>query len=142
MLRLLKTGTTNPVLRFILCIGVAALLLAGCETTRIQKTEVVAGIVIDSGNQKPVAGAKVMFLDRRNTVTTTNENGKFICGPGYMQVPMELGFPLTFGPETRIKISAPGYVTKVVQAYPRVEWTQKNQMKRSKVLMVRLDRIA
>lgn len=115
-------------------------LLSGCETTRIAKTEVVAGLVVDAKTKAPIAGAKVMFLDRKDTLTTTDKKGEFICGPGYMQVPIELGFPLTFAPETRIKISADGYDTKVVQAYPRVEWTQKSQMKRPKVLVVNLQK--
>ncbi len=116
------------------------LVLAGCESTRIRKTEVVAGIVVDSKTKAPIAGAKVMFLDRKDTLTKTDKNGEFICGPGYMQVPFELGFPLTFGPETRIQISAKGYQTQIVQAYRRVEWTKKNQMPAPKVKVIELEK--
>jgi hypothetical protein len=117
----------------------AMLLLAGCGTTRIAKTEAVVGIVIDSKTQRPIPGARVMFLDRKDTITTADSEGEFICGPGYMEVPIKLDFPATFAPDTRIKVSAPGYETRVIQAYPRVEWTQKTQMKRPKVLIVRLE---
>lgn len=117
-----------------------AVLTAGCETTRIAKTEVVAGIVVDARTKAPIAGAKVMFLDRKDTLTTTDKNGEFICGPGYMHVPIELGFPLTFGPETHIQVWAKGYKKQIIQAYRRVEWTNKNQMPPPKVKVIELQK--
>src|SRR5262245_30675336 len=132
---------TSKSMRLVLMLSLAATgFLSGCETTRIAKTEVVAGIVQDAKTKKPIVGAKVMFLDRKDTITKTDARGEFICGPGYMQVPIELGFPLTFAPETRIQISAAGYQTKVMQAYPRVEWTQKSQTSKPKVLVINLQK--
>lgn len=131
-----------PLPRLLLRLGLAAACLvpsAGCETTRIMKTEVVAGLVIDARTRAPIAGAEVMFLDRRDTLTVTDGKGEFICGPGYMKVPVELAIPVTLAPETRIRVSARGYVTRVIQAYPRVEWTRKSQMKKPGVLVVRLE---
>jgi len=124
----------------VLLVAALGIFSSGCETTRIRKTEVVAGLVVDAKTKAPIAGAKVMFLDRPDTITTTDGSGEFICGPGYMKVPFELGFPLTFGPETRIQISAKGYQTAVVQAYRRVEWTRKNQMPEPKVKVIELQK--
>jgi hypothetical protein len=123
----------------VLAMGV---LFAGCETTSIQKTLTVAGLVVDSKTKKPIPGAKVMFLDRKDTLTTTNRDGEFICGPGYMKVPFEipLGTYITLTPETRIQVTAKGYERKVLQAYRRVEWTNKNQMPPPKVLVIALQR--
>jgi hypothetical protein len=118
---------------------IALTLISGCGTTRIAKTEEVAGMVIDAQTLQPIEGARVMFVDRKDTLTTTDAGGDFICGPGYMEIPIRLDFQLTFGPETRLQVSAKGYQTTVVQAYPRVEWTHKSQMPLPKVLVVRLE---